>query len=489
MPRNRRQENKPQDDVTFMPLSVERRRALSGERELLEFLQDYERVPGEEACVGHIGQSQLTVWIFKDGRWHRESGDFITQSRKALTGSESWCNMYLKSVLSMSQYEYDEAKKKLLAEDEDVTGVYACKHDCDSKPLYALVYRKSNQATNTAWKVFGGATALGLGAGYVHRTWKQKQIEGQHKDADEKVSDEIHAKITALNNDMTVIELAGEQLQKAFDLKNKVPDLTSEQITNFEKLLAKYDTDLKAINTLKHSLHDKHVQLPVLRHFPFIQWVCRTKRLHALIKMKMSENLAFQTLKDIVHSTDLNLKVPYVDSLIEFLDTFTGEIYGIPVENYSARVLNIRAFQKLLEAIPHGLRDAAYREYDSETLQQVINSQPEIAGRAKSQIQQILNDRGENVQNARLWPNESFSSDIEGQNTVQSLIDFFGKDEETLKGLLNAPDLLPLEDSRLWTNHGENLVKFVELLGGEKKQEWTDKIETARAIRDLIHPS
>ncbi len=98
-------------NVSFAPLSGQRRRVLSGEGELLSFLADYERVSGEEACVGHLEQSQLTVWIYTDGRWKQESGDYITQSRRALTGSASWCNWYLKSILSMSQEEYAEAKK------------------------------------------------------------------------------------------------------------------------------------------------------------------------------------------------------------------------------------------------------------------------------------------------------------------------------------------------------------------------------------------
>jgi hypothetical protein len=351
-------------NVSFAPLSGPRRRELSGEGELLRFLSDYERVSGEEACVGHIEQSQLTVWIYIDGRWKQESGDYITQSRRALTGSESWCNWYLKSILSMSQDEYADAKKKLLAENEDLTGVYECVRDCDSKPLYALVYRKSNKATHTGWKILGGVTAAGLSAGFIHEIWKNKQFKKQR---DEELSSELKkydAQLEKVKGQSHKVQAMVSPLRVNAD---EIPNI--QEVHRTQTALNDFKRELQTLKSLEKSLMS-NFQADLKKSTEY-----KTEDLQRLIDKVIaqdgkSQNDTFAELDRIMQDDDLS-HWSSQDKLMQFLGSVDQDSR---ILNYKQRLKDIKHYNEMKQTLTSAAANVSVSENTLEQLTKGIET-------------------------------------------------------------------------------------------------------------------
>ena len=131
------------------------------EDDLLRFLKPYKRVNNASVCTQAVGQADVTFWVYDRGAWFKHDGD------KA-RNHQSWCRAFFKTVLGLSQTEYEKAKKRLFA-GEDLTGVYK------SGNSYAVVYRPSQTLSRAhiAALVAGGLVAGGVGLAAKKKFQKQ----------------------------------------------------------------------------------------------------------------------------------------------------------------------------------------------------------------------------------------------------------------------------------------------------------------------------
>ena len=122
---------------------------MPSEAALLHFLKPYKRVYNASVCTHAV--DHVTFWVYDRGQWIRHDGG-------KLQPNKSWCHSFFKTVLGLSQTEYDKAKKRLFA-GEDLTGVYR------SGNSFAVVYRPSSTLSRAhiAAIVAGGLVAGGVG--------------------------------------------------------------------------------------------------------------------------------------------------------------------------------------------------------------------------------------------------------------------------------------------------------------------------------------
>ncbi len=136
--------------------------------DMRRFLRSYIRVSRPAACLSPIDQSRVTVWTSsgRDG-WLKADREIVPKS-----GSQSWCRLYLTSILGLSPAGYERAQKDLFTDTKSLNGVYR-----KSDGSYALVYRKpSSLSAGTIAAVTGGAlVATGLGVAKVIHSNRQKK--------------------------------------------------------------------------------------------------------------------------------------------------------------------------------------------------------------------------------------------------------------------------------------------------------------------------
>jgi hypothetical protein len=122
---------------------------MPSEAALLHFLKPYKRVYNASVCTHAVGH--VTFWVYDRGQWIRHDGGKPQPNK-------SWCHAFFKTVLGLSQTDYDKAKKRLFA-GEDLTGVYI------SGNSFAVVYRPSSTLSRAhiAAIVAGGLVAGGVG--------------------------------------------------------------------------------------------------------------------------------------------------------------------------------------------------------------------------------------------------------------------------------------------------------------------------------------
>lgn len=128
----------------------------TAESDLLEFLKPYKKLSSDEICQTPIDASQLVVWTFK-GTWHRHD------ARKLPKKLGSWCQVYLTSLLGLSDAQYQLVKKELFS--RGLNGVY--KHQ--SRDLFAIVYRPALRLSNSTKAAIAGGLVLAGGLGLAGR--------------------------------------------------------------------------------------------------------------------------------------------------------------------------------------------------------------------------------------------------------------------------------------------------------------------------------
>ena len=134
--------------------------------DLSKFLRDYTRVNASAACSEKLQQSQVVVWVFKNGKWK-----CAEQNRMPRIG-ESWCQFYLTASLGLNAAEYARAKKDLF-EGSYPVGVY--RHKSQNK--FAIVYKPKRRYHKEIAAALVTAGSVAVGAQYLRGKKKSEPID------------------------------------------------------------------------------------------------------------------------------------------------------------------------------------------------------------------------------------------------------------------------------------------------------------------------
>lgn len=308
------------------------------ESDLLRFLKPYKRVNNASVCTQAVGQADVTFWVYDRGAWFRHDGD------KA-RNHQSWCHAFFKTVLGLSQTEYEKAKKRLFA-GEDLTGVYK------SGNSYAVVYRPSTTLSRAhiAAIVAGGLVAGGVGLA-AKKKFGQKPTTGT----------------TAANKAPQKTDV--DQLQELF--KEFLVKVRSNQKIQPDKI-AEYMTIYNRADTNREQIpNNVEAEKDVV------------ERILALLDLQEINHIIEGPLANIGKST------PFAD--LSFADwNFLGSAYRDTFEDKARadRILAAMYFTKVMENDPGG---AALKELVCHSLK----LQPDRAGVYNEVINELTNNHPE----------------------------------------------------------------------------------------------
>lgn len=134
--------------------------------DLSKFLRDYTRVDASQTCAQKLQQSQVVVWVFKNGKWK------CAENKRMPRLGESWCKFYLTSTLSLNPQEYARAKKDLF-EGSYPVGVY--RHKSQNK--FAIVYKPNRTYHKEIAAALVAAGSIAVGSQYLRGKKKSEPID------------------------------------------------------------------------------------------------------------------------------------------------------------------------------------------------------------------------------------------------------------------------------------------------------------------------
>lgn len=134
--------------------------------DLSKFLRAYTRVNASQTCSEKLQQSQVVVWVFKNGRWTCTEQDGIPRI------GESWCQFYLTTALGLNAEEYARAKKNLF-EGSYPVGVYRHK----SQTKFAIVYKPKRRYHKEIVAALVTAGGVAVGSQYLRSKKKSEPVD------------------------------------------------------------------------------------------------------------------------------------------------------------------------------------------------------------------------------------------------------------------------------------------------------------------------
>jgi hypothetical protein len=242
--------------------------------------------------------------------------------------------------------------------------VYECVRDCDSKPLYALVYRKSNKATHTGWKILGGVTAAGLSAGFIHEIWKNKQFKKQR---DEELSSELKkydAQLEKVKGQSHKVQAMVSPLRVNAD---EIPNI--QEVHRTQTALNDFKRELQTLKSLEKSLMS-NFQADLKKSTEY-----KTEDLQRLIDKVIaqdgkSQNDTFAEL-DRIMQDDVLSHWSSLDKLMQFLGSVDQDSR---ILNYKQRLKDIKHYNEMKQTLTSAAANVSVSENTLEQLTKGIET-------------------------------------------------------------------------------------------------------------------
>jgi hypothetical protein len=414
------------------------------------------------------------------------------------------------------------SEKKLLAEDEDLTGVYVCVRDCDSKPLYALVYRKSNKSTHTGWKVLGGATALGLGTGLIYNKLRGNEPETQislslapnvrfdvSTDAALRLSIPDSATDAELKLSIPGIEAAVQQILDLLD--HEISHDVNKQLTELDAQVADFKAKLERIR--RHANYDIEAYDAHVKKWDISMQIIKMMRTYGMNRRNLVA-IAQTPLRDIpiekstvikylIQARDIDAATRKL--ILQKLDNAARyrSVVGMintkqPLDNILASV-DIAIIREISRDIDIGIILAtedvvkAIKHEEATQSNAFRNTSPD---EFKAQLTEILSNTATPIQGnikrlddvyRGLLVRQEIDSEIEAKFKLVKALRELGTAQEYMLDLLDKEQGFRLSRSEMWKteNHVQNLQTVVELLGGPNIDKRLATIQNAQFMSQV----